>query len=68
MECPECFIRTHTENLLWIPTFETVEEHRVALLEFKETYNATGLIGRHDYKTPPRVRQEQQVALAKRAA
>jgi transposase InsO family protein len=66
--CAERFIRTLKENLLWITTFDTVEELRVALLEFKDTYNETWLIGRHGYKTPSQVRQEQLAALAKQAA
>ena len=35
--CAERFIRTLTENLLWLKTFDPVEELRVALLEFKDT-------------------------------
>jgi putative transposase len=66
--CAERFIRTLKENLLWVRTFDTVEELRVALLEFKDTYNATWLIGRHGYKTPSQVRQDQLAALAKQAA
>ena len=38
--CAERFIRTLKENLLWVRTFETIEELRQALLEFRETYNA----------------------------
>jgi transposase InsO family protein len=37
--CAERFIRTLKENLLWVRTFETVEQLRQALLEFKKTYN-----------------------------
>ena len=40
----ERFIRTLKENLLWVRGFDTVEELRRALLEFRETYNATWLI------------------------
>ena len=35
----ERFIRTLKEQLLWVQTFDTVEELRLALLEFKERYN-----------------------------
>jgi hypothetical protein len=63
--CAERFIRTLKENLLWITTFDTVEELRLALLVFKQHYNETWLIGRHGYKTPSQVRQEQLAALAK---
>jgi putative transposase len=66
--CAERFIRTLKENLLWIRTFDTVEELRVALLEFQEAYNATWLIGRHGYKTPSQVRQAQRVVLTTQAA
>jgi transposase InsO family protein len=65
--CAERFIRTLKENVLWIRMFDTVEELRVALLEFKDHYNAAWLIGRHGYKTPSQVRQEQLAALAKQA-
>ncbi len=66
--CAERFIRTLKENLLWITPFDTLEDLRVALLEFKDTYNETWLIGRHGYKTPSQVRQEQRAALAKQVA
>ena len=45
--CAERFIRTLKENLLWVRTFNTIEELRYALLTFRETYNATWLIERH---------------------
>ena len=32
-------IRTLKENLLWVRSFETIEELRLALLEFQRTYN-----------------------------
>ena len=35
----ERFIRTLKENVLWVRSFETIEELRLALLEFKRTYN-----------------------------
>jgi putative transposase len=66
--CAERFIRTLKENLLWITTFKTVEDLRVALLEFKQRYNETWLIGRHGYKTPSQVRQEQLAMFGKQAA
>jgi transposase InsO family protein len=37
--CAERFIRTLKENLLWVRTFRTVEELRLALIEFRQTYN-----------------------------
>jgi transposase InsO family protein len=57
--CAERFIRTLKENLLWMRTFDTVEELRRALLEFRDAYNATWLIERHGFRTPDAVRQEQ---------
>jgi putative transposase len=62
--CAERFIRTLKENLLWLKTFDTVEELRLALHEFQRQYNATWLIGRHGYKTPAQVRLEQRGAVA----
>src|SRR3712207_4235829 len=50
--CAERFIRTLKENLLWVRSFETIEELRQALLAFRETYNSTWLIARHGYQTP----------------
>jgi putative transposase len=55
----ERFIRTLKENLLWVRTFRTIEELRVALIEFAERYNRTWLVARHGYKTPNHVRAEQ---------
>ncbi len=57
--CAERFIRTLKENLLWVRGFDTVEELRQALLEFRETYNATWLIERHGFRPPSAVRQDQ---------
>ena len=57
--CAERFIRTLKENLLWVRTFDTVEELRQALLAFRETYNTTWLIERHRFQTPAAVRQNQ---------
>ena len=57
--CAERFIRTLKENLLWIRRFETIEELRLALQQFKETYNQTWIIERHGYQTPAQVRAAQ---------
>jgi putative transposase len=64
--CAERFIRTLKENLLWIETFDTVEQLRLALLDFREIYNSTWLIQRLGYRTPAQARQDQlsQAALA----
>jgi putative transposase len=50
--CAERFIRTLKENLLWLRRFDTIEELRLALHRFKETYNQTWIIERHGYQTP----------------
>ena len=57
--CAERFIRTLKENLLWLRRFETVEELRLALQRFRETYNRTWIVERHGYKTPAQVRAAQ---------
>lgn len=56
----ERFIRTLKENLLWVRTFETIEELRLALIEFAQWYNTQWLVARHGYMTPAQVRAEQQ--------
>ena len=57
--CAERFIRTLKENLLWVRTFDTVEDLRQALLAFRDTYNTTWLIERHGFITPAAFRHEQ---------
>ena len=57
--CAERFIRTLKESLLWVRTFETVEELRQALLAFRETYNEHWLIERHGHRPPATIRKEQ---------
>ena len=57
--CAERFIRTLKENLLWVQTFQTIEELRQALLEFRQTYNTTWLIERHGFLTPAQFRHKQ---------
>jgi len=56
--CVERFIRTLKEQLLWVRTFETVEELRLALLAFKERYNREWLVERHRYATPEQARRQ----------
>jgi putative transposase len=60
----ERFIRTLKEQLLWVRTFETVEELRLALLEFKERYNRAWLCERHGHQTPTAVRAQSMRRLA----
>ena len=65
--CAERFIRTLKENpassagqaLLWVSTFATVEELRLALLEFHQTYNEHWLIERHGHRSPAQFRRDQ---------
>jgi transposase InsO family protein len=52
----ERFIRTLKEQLLWVRPFDTVEELRLALLDFKERYNHEWLCERHGHRTPAAVR------------
>ena len=47
------------ENLLWVRRFDTVEELRLALQVFRQTYNQTWIIERHGYRTPAQVRVDQ---------
>ena len=56
--CVQRFIRTLKEQLLWVRTFQTVEELRQALAEFRERYNQRWIVQRHDYLTPQQVRQQ----------
>ena len=50
----ERFIRTLKENMLWVRTFDTIEELRVALVEFATRYNDTWLLARHAIVPQPR--------------
>lgn len=58
--CSERFIRLLKENLLWVRTFATIEELRLALIDFKHVYNEQWILQRHDYKTPAQVRREKR--------
>jgi transposase InsO family protein len=57
--CAERFIRTLKENLLWVRTFRTVEELRLALIKFRQTYNEHWLIERHGHRSPAQFRRDQ---------
>jgi putative transposase len=57
--CAERFIRLLKENLLWVQPFATIEELRLALIAFKQTYNHSWIIERHGYRTPAQVRADQ---------
>jgi hypothetical protein len=55
--CAEKFIRTLKKNLLWVKTFETVEQFRLALLEFQKTHNEQWIIQTLGYNTPSQARR-----------
>jgi transposase InsO family protein len=59
----ERFIRTLKENLLWVRRFETIEELRLALLDFAAWYNTHWLVARHGHRTPAQIRADQQPAM-----
>jgi putative transposase len=59
----ERFIRTLKANLLWVRRFATIEELRLALHAFKDTYNRTWIVERHGYQTPAAVRAAQLAVL-----
>ncbi len=61
--CAERFIRTLKENLLWVGTFPTVEELRLALIAFRRTYNEHWLIERHGHRSPAQFRRDQMDTL-----
>jgi transposase InsO family protein len=52
----ERFWRTLKEQLLWIKTFRTVEELRLALHQFRDLYNRSWILQKHGYLTPSQVR------------
>ena len=61
--CAERFIRTLKENLLWVRTFRTVEELRLALIDFRHTYNEHWLIERHRHRSPAQFQRDQMDTL-----
>lgn len=62
----ERFIRTLKEQLLWVKSFRTIEELRLALHEFRRTYNERWLVERHGHRTPTEIRR--RLVEAKEAA
>jgi transposase InsO family protein len=56
--CAERFIRTLKENLLWVRTFDTIEELQAALQKFKDDYNDQWLIQRHGHRSPNHFRRD----------
>jgi putative transposase len=65
--CAERFIRTLKENLLWVRTFDTIEQLHHALIKFRDLYNSTWLIERHGFRSPAAIRAEQLPPAAKAA-
>jgi putative transposase len=56
--CAERVIRTLKEQLLWVKSFATVEELRLALLAWAELYNREWMIERHGFRSPSAARRE----------
>ena len=54
----ERFIRTLKENLLWVRSFETIEDLCLALLAFKRTYNEQWMLEKYAYRSPAPVRPD----------
>jgi transposase InsO family protein len=59
----ERFIRTLKEQLLWVRTFQTVEELRQALLDWLRLYNEQWLVERHGFRSPLQVCRDFQATL-----
>jgi putative transposase len=66
--CVERAIRTLKEQLLWVKSFETVEELRQGLLQWAELYNEQWLLERHGFKPPAQRRREYYAESKKLAA
>ena len=54
----ERFIRTLKEQLLWVRTFQTVAELRLALYDWLRLYNEQWLVERHGFRSPAQVRRD----------
>jgi putative transposase len=54
----ERFIRTLKEQLLWVRTFQTVEDLRLALHDWLHLYNEQWLVERHGFRAPAQVRRD----------
>jgi putative transposase len=52
----ERMVRTIKEQLLWVRTFDTAEQLRHALQDFRTTYNNHWMLGRWGHSTPSSVR------------
>ena len=63
--CIERFFRNLKEQLLWVRNFDDIEQLRLALVQFRETYNRHWLVQRLQFRTPSQARHD---FLAQRAA
>ena len=54
----ERFIRTLKEQLLWVHTFQTVEDLRLALHDWLRLYHEQWLVERHGFRAPAQVRRD----------
>lgn len=66
--CAERIIRTLKEQLLWVRNFDTIEELRQALQEWRTLYNEQCMVERHDHRSPSQVRREHHAASLPMAA
>ena len=56
--CAERIIRTLKEQLLWVRSFDTIEELRLALREWQKLYNETWMVEKHQHRSPAQVRRD----------
>lgn len=54
----ERFFRTLKEQLLWVQTFQDVNQLFIALQDFRRRYNDTWILARHGYITPSERRRQ----------
>lgn len=57
-KCGNHFIHMLKEHVLWVRSFETLEELRQALLAFTRTYNAQWMLETYDYRRPAQARRD----------
>ena len=58
----ERFIKTLKEQLLWVRTFHTLDELRLALHEFRRQYNEHWMVEKHGHQTLVQARRRLQAA------
>jgi putative transposase len=51
-------VRTLKDQLLWLHTYDTVDDLRAALQAFRRDYNDNWLLGRWRHRTPSAVRAD----------